>query len=51
MDHAPFIAAAYSIAVVLLTWCALVPVFSGRRLKRSILTRIEYTEDKDAPDA
>ena len=51
MDHTPFIVAAYSIAAVLLTWCALVPVFKGRSLKRTILTRIEYTEDANAPDA
>lgn len=51
MDHGPFILAAYSIAAVLLLWCALVPVFHGRKLKRTILTRIEYTETKNAPDA
>jgi len=51
MDHGPFILAAYSIAAVLLCWCALVPVFHGRKLKRAILTRIEYMENKDAPDA
>ena len=50
MDHTPFIVAAYSIAAVLLTWCALVPVFKGRALKRTILTRIEYMEEKDASD-
>jgi hypothetical protein len=48
MPHAPFIIAAYSIAAVLMTWCALAPVFHGRKLKRAILDRVRYTESKDA---
>ena len=49
MPHAPFIWTAYSIAAVLLTWCALAPVFHGRKLKRTILSRVKLTETNDAP--
>jgi len=48
MNHAPFIIAAYSIAAVLLTWCALAPLFHGRKLKRTILNRIKHMENNDA---
>lgn len=51
MSHTPFIVAAYSIALVLLGWCALAPVFQGRRLKRFILSRSKDWEDDDASDS
>jgi len=48
MDHGPFILASYSIAAVLLTWCALAPLFSGRHLKRTILNRLKQMENDNA---
>ncbi len=51
MNHAPFIWASYSLAVVLLTWCALAPVFHARKLKRSISRRAKLMEDNDASNA
>jgi hypothetical protein len=51
MSHTPFILAAYSIAVVLLGWCAVAPLVKGRRLRRFILSRGNYEEQKDASDA
>ena len=51
MSHTPFILAAYSIAVVLLGWCALAPVVKARRLRRFILSRSNYGEENNASDA
>ena len=55
MSHIPFIVAAYSIALVLMAWCALTPVLRGRRMKRFILSRSPYTqgntEDNHASDS
>jgi len=51
MSHTPFIVAAYSVALVLLGWCALAPIVKGRRLKRFILSRSNYGENNDASDA
>ena len=51
MSHTPFIVAAYSVAVVLLGWCAVAPVVKGRRLRRFILSRSNYGEENNASDA
>jgi len=52
MSHTPFIVAAYSIALVLLSWCALTPVLKGRQLRRFIMSRSIVTEEEnDAPEA
>jgi hypothetical protein len=51
MSHTPFIIAAYSTALVLLAWCALAPILSGRKMKRFILSRSQLMEDNDASDA
>ena len=51
MDHGPFILASYSIAAVLLTWCALAPVLNSRKLKRTILNRIKQMETDNAPNS
>jgi len=48
MPHAPFIIASYAIAAVLLSWCALAPVFQSRKLKRDILNRIKFMENDNA---
>ena len=48
MDHAPFILASYSIAAVLLTWCALAPLLRAKKLKRHILNRVKFMENNDA---
>lgn len=50
MPHGPFILAAYSIAAVLMAWCALAPIFHGRKLKRTILNRVKHLENNDAPN-
>jgi len=46
MDHAPFIIAAYSVAAVLLGWCALAPLLGGRKL-RDQLRRTYQSKDTD----
>ncbi len=51
MSHTPFILAAYSFGVVLLTWCAFAPVVRARRLKQEILHRIELTGKDDASNS
>ena len=51
MNHAPFIIAAYSIAAVLLTWCAFTPLLRDRKLKRTILNRVKQMEIDNAPNA
>ena len=51
MSHTPFILAAYSFATVLLAWCALAPLFHGRRLKNDILSRIELMDKNDASNS
>lgn len=51
MPHAPFIIAAYAIALVLLAWCALAPVMQGRKLKKTILQRIQLLEEDHASDS
>jgi hypothetical protein len=51
MSHTPFILAAYSFATVLLAWCALAPLFLGRRLRSDIASRIEIMEKDNASDA
>jgi heme exporter protein CcmD len=51
MPHGPFILAAYSIAVILLTWCAVTPLLHGRKLRRTILNRAKHMENDDASNA
>ena len=51
MSHLPFIVGSYLIALVLLGWCALAPVLQGNKLKRFILSRHFFTENKDASDS
>jgi heme exporter protein CcmD len=46
MDHAPFIIAAYSVAAVLLSWCAVAPLQAGRKL-RNQLRRTYQSKDTD----
>jgi heme exporter protein CcmD len=48
MPHGPFILAAYSIAAVLLTWCAVAPLLHSRQLKRTILNRVKHMENDNA---
>jgi len=48
MPHGPFILAAYSVAAVLMTWCALAPVFHARKLRRFILNRMQHQEGNNA---
>jgi heme exporter protein CcmD len=48
MDHGPFILAAYSIAAVLLSWCAIAPLLHAKKLKRTILNRVKFMENNDA---
>ena len=48
MDHTPFIIAAYSIAFVLLSWCAFAPLLKAKKLKRIILNRVKFMENNDA---
>ena len=51
MPHAPFIIASYTIAAVLLAWCAIAPVLHARKLKKDILRRVKQGESKNAPNA
>lgn len=48
MSHTPFIIASYTIAAVLMAWCAFAPILQGKNLKQGILRRIKQTEDNDA---
>jgi hypothetical protein len=51
MSHTPFIVGSYLIALVLLGWCALAPMLQSNKLKRFILSRQLFTEEKDASDS
>ena len=51
MSHTPFIIATYSFALVLLSWCAVAPLLHGRRLRKDILSRIEYMDNNDASNS
>jgi heme exporter protein CcmD len=48
MSHTPFIVASFTIAAVLLAWCAFAPILQGRNLKQAILRRIKQTGNDDA---
>lgn len=48
MPHAPFIVAAYSVAAIMLAWCALGPVLAGRKLASQL--RKKFQEENDAPN-
>lgn len=49
MDHAPFIIAAYSVAAILLAWCAFAPLITGRRLRAKLRQHYQETETDHAP--
>jgi len=49
MPHAPFIIAAYGVAAVMLTWCAIGPLLAGRKLARQL--RSKYQEADHAPNS
>jgi heme exporter protein CcmD len=44
MNHAPFIWSAYSIAGVVLLWCALAPLLRKRTAIRHIVTLVKIEE-------
>ena len=44
MNHAPFIWAAYGIATVILTWCALAPLFRKRVALQAARTESQRRE-------
>jgi heme exporter protein CcmD len=44
MDHTPFIIAAYGVAGLLLSWCALGPLLHGSRLRTRL--RKQLTEQE-----
>lgn len=48
MSHTPFIIASYTIAAVLLVWCALTPLLQGRKLASQLRKKLKITEDDHA---
>lgn len=51
MSHTPFIIASYGIAAVLLTWCALVPLFQAKKLASQLRKKFKLTEEDHASNS
>jgi heme exporter protein CcmD len=51
MSHMPFIWAAYSVATVVLLWCALAPLARKRTALRNIRRLVQLEERNSDPDS
>lgn len=51
MSHTPFIIAAYSIATVVLLWCALAPLLRKKNAVRDIQRLIQIEEHSGDPQS